>query len=72
MRGRYMAVSHLSWGLAFAIGPYFAGLLLDSTTPNWLWMACGILGVITVIGYIVLDKIHHSPVVVAAEPAATD
>jgi MFS family permease len=72
MRGRYMAVSHLSWGLAFAIGPYFAGLLLDSTTPDWLWMACGILGVITVIGYIILDKIHHSPVAVAAEPAATD
>ena len=72
MRGRYMAVSHLSWGLAFAIGPYFAGLLLDGPSPNWLWMACGILGVITVIGYIVLDKIHHSPVSIVAEPAATD
>lgn len=72
MRGRYMAVSGLSWGMAFAIGPYFAGLLLDSPQPNFLWLACGILGVITVIGYIVLDKIHHSPVAVAAEPAATD
>lgn len=72
MRGRYMAVSGLSWGIAFAIGPYFAGLLLDSPQPNFLWLACGILGVITVIGYIVLDKIHHSPVPVAAEPAATD
>lgn len=72
MRGRYMAVSGLSWGIAFAIGPYFAGLLLDSPQPNFLWLACGILGVITVIGYIVLDKIHHSPVAVAAEPAATD
>ncbi len=72
MRGRYMAVSHLSWGLAFAIGPYFAGLLLDSPTPNWLWMACGILGAITVIGYIILDKIHHSPAAVATQPAATD
>ena len=72
MRGRYMAVSHLSWGLAFAIGPYFAGVLLDGPSPNWLWMACGILGVITVIGYFVLDKIHHSPVSIVAEPAATD
>lgn len=72
MRGRYMAVSHLSWGLAFAVGPYAAGVLLDGPTPNWLWYACGILGVITVIGYIVLDKIHHSPATVAAEPAATD
>jgi MFS family permease len=72
MRGRYMAVSGLSWGLAFAIGPYFAGVLLDGPNPNFLWIACGILGVITVMGYIFLDKIHHSPVAVAAEPAATD
>jgi MFS family permease len=72
MRGRYMAVSGLSWGLAFAIGPYLAGLLLDGTSPNLLWMACGILGVITMFGYIILDKIHHSPAPVLAEPAATD
>ncbi len=72
MRGRYMAVSGLSWGLAFAIGPYFAGLLLDGPNPNLLWIACGILGVITVLGYILIDKVHHSPVVVAAEPATTD
>lgn len=72
MRGRYMAVSGLSWGMAFAIGPYFAGLLLDSTHPNLLWVACGILSVIAGIGYIVLDKIHHSPAPVATEPAATD
>jgi MFS family permease len=72
MRGRYMAVSGLSWGLAFTIGPYFAGLLLDGPNPNLLWLACSILGVITVLGYILIDKIHHSPVAVAAEPAATD
>jgi MFS family permease len=72
MRGRYMAVSGLSWGIAFAVGPYFAGLLLDSVTPNWLWIACGILGVVTMFGYIILDKIHHSPVPVLAEPAAAD
>ena len=39
MRGRYMAVSGLSWGMAFAIGPYFAGLLLDSASPE-LIMGC--------------------------------
>ena len=72
MRGRYMAVSGLSWGMAFAIGPYFAGVLLESATPNLLWVACGILGIITVIGYIILDKVHHSPAPALAEPAATD
>jgi MFS family permease len=72
MRGRYMAVSGLSWGMAFAIGPFFAGLLLDSKSPNLLWAACGILGVITMFGYIVLDRIHHSPAPVAAQPSAAD
>jgi MFS family permease len=72
MRGRYMAVSHLSWGLAFAIGPYLAGLLLDSPRPDLLWMACGILGAIAVVGYVVIDRLHHSPVAPAAQPAATD
>ena len=72
MRGRYMAVSGLSWGMAFAVGPYFAGLLLDSPSPNLLWVACGILGVITVIGYVILDRIHHTPVHSLAEPAAAD
>jgi MFS family permease len=72
MRGRYMAVSGLSWGMAFAIGPYLAGLLLDSTSPNLLWMACGILGFVTMIGYVILDKVHHTPAQVLAEPSAAD
>lgn len=72
MRGRYMAVSGLSWGIAFAGGPYLAGLLLDSASPNRLWIACGILGVITMTGYIILDKIHHSAATTLSEPAAAD
>ncbi|MGZ9164939.1 MAG: MDR family MFS transporter, partial [Anaerolineales bacterium] len=71
MRGRYMAVSGLSWGIAFAVGPYFAGIMLDSANPNVLWAFCGFLGMLATIGFTVLDKVHHSPAPVA-EPAATD
>ncbi|MGZ9221698.1 MAG: MDR family MFS transporter [Anaerolineales bacterium] len=71
MRGRYMAVSGLSWGIAFAVGPYFAGLMLDSANPNVLWAFCGFLGMLATIGFTVLDKVHHSPAPVA-ESAATD
>jgi MFS family permease len=71
MRGRYMAVSGLSWGIAFAVGPYFAGLMLDSANPNMLWAFCGFLGILAAIGFTVLNKVHHSPAPVA-EPAATD
>jgi MFS family permease len=71
MRGRYMAVSGLSWSLAFTIGPYFAGLILDSANPNFLWLLCGVIGVLATLGFTVLNKTHHTPVSLP-EPAATD
>ena len=71
MRGRYMAVSGLSWGLAFTIGPYFAGLILDSAHPNLLWILCGVIGMMATLAFTILNKVHHSPIPIA-EPAATD
>jgi MFS family permease len=71
MRGRYMAVSGLTWGIAFAIGPYFAGLILDSANPNMLWILSGFIGLLATIGFVSLNKVHR-PVVSSAEPAATD
>jgi len=71
MRGRYMAVSGLSWGIAFAIGPYFAGRILDSANPNMLWAFCGFLGMLATLGFTVLNKVQHAPAP-AAEPATTD
>ena len=71
MRGRYMAVSGLSWSISFTVGPYFAGLLLDSANPQLLWAFCGLIGTLATIGFLVLNKVHHSPAPVA-EPAAAD
>lgn len=72
MRGRYMAIAGLSWGMAFAAGPYLAGLILDSADPNWLWLACGLLGLAAALGYIVLDRAHHSPAPAVPESVAGD
>ncbi len=72
MRGRYNAVFGITWGLAFAAGPYFAGLILDNYDPNWLWYACGILGLISALGYYLLDKTHRAATTLRTEPAATD
>ena len=41
MRGRYMAVSGFSWGIPFAVGPYFAGLIIDGPNPHYLWYVAG-------------------------------
>ena len=71
MRGRYMAVSGLTWSIAFTVGPYFAGLILDSANPNTLWYVSGFIGILATIGFTVLNKTHRSPAPLA-EPAATD
>jgi hypothetical protein len=66
-----MAVSGLSWSISFTIGPYFAGLILDSANPSLLWAFCGIVGLLATAGFIVLNKAHPSTAP-AAEPAAAD
>ena len=71
MRGRYMAVSGLTWSIAFTVGPYFAGLILDSANPNLLWVICGVIGLMATLGFIILNKVHHSPAPIV-EPAAAD
>lgn len=67
MRGRYMAVSGLSWSIAYTVGPYFAGLILDGPNPNTLWYVSGFIGILAAIGFLVLNKTHHP--VVAAQKA---
>jgi len=71
MRGRYMAVSGLTWSVAFTVGPYFSGLLLDSGNPDILWLLCGILGILATFGFMVLNKNQRADTI-TAEPAATD
>lgn len=56
MRGRYMATFGFSWGIPFAVGPLLAGQFLDSGNGNWLWYACGILGILGTLCFIALNK----------------
>jgi MFS family permease len=56
MRGRYNFIYGNSWGISFAIGPYLAGLVLDHYDPNLLWYACGVVGMIAVLGFLALQR----------------
>lgn len=52
MRGRYNFIYGNSWGLSFAIGPYFAGLIMDNYDPDLLWYACAVIGLISVLTFL--------------------
>ena len=54
MRGRYMAVSGLSWAIPSTIGPAAAGYILDNYNPNMLWYIGGVLCGISVLAYYIL------------------
>jgi MFS family permease len=56
MRGRYMAIFGMSWGISATIGPYGAGVILDNYNPNWVWYLSGILSAVAVAGFLALDQ----------------
>ena len=71
MRGRYMAVLGLSWSISFTVGPYFAGLILDSANPSLLWAFCGLVGMLATLGFLALNRARPAAAP-APEPAAAD
>jgi MFS family permease len=56
MRGRYSFMYSISWGIAYATGPYLAGLIMDNTNPAWLWYACGFLCLAAMLGFVILHS----------------
>jgi len=68
MRGRYNFIYGNSWGISFALGPYLAGLVMDNYDPNWLWYACGIVGMLAVLGFLALHSaLQTKPILLTQE-----
>ena len=57
MRGRYMAVSGFAIGIPYAIGPMIAGNIMDHHDSRLLWYLSGIVGMISVLVYLYLDRL---------------
>jgi MFS family permease len=72
MRGRYMAVFGVSWGLPFAVGPILAGLVMDNLNPTWLWYMAGLLGIIATGGFLGLHRLVGEQLTRAEATAAGD
>jgi MFS family permease len=56
MRGRYMAIEGHSISIAYAVGPLLAGRVFDSGSPNWLWYSTGLIGVVSVLMFLMLAR----------------
>ncbi len=62
IRGRYIAIAGLSWGIPSAIGPLAAGVILDHYNPNLVWYAAGLLSFAAVLGFLLLHPALPRPV----------
>lgn len=56
MRGRYMSIYGLTWGVAAMISPIFGGLLNDYVAPAATWVGGGVIGAASVIFFLVLIR----------------
>ena len=61
MRGRYSFIYSISWGIAYAAGPYLAGVVMDRFDPRWLWYACGLLGAAAMMGFWAMQFLPRKP-----------
>ena len=60
MRGRYMSIYWLGWGLARTLAPLIGGALNDGLFPQAIWIGGLLIGLTSVFGLIILNSITNS------------
>jgi MFS family permease len=59
LRGRYMSIYWLSWGLARTLSPLIGGYLNDNIFPQAIWIGGLIIGLTSTFGLITLNGIYN-------------
>ncbi|MGA9349572.1 MAG: MFS transporter [Anaerolineae bacterium] len=68
MRGRYMGVYSLTWGLGIGLGPVVGGFLNNNLAPVAIWYSGLGMGLVAVLGFVLLARMLHGQ---ETEPAPT-
>jgi len=56
MRGRYMSIYGLTWGIGFGIGPVIGGFLNDNLAPVAIWYGGLVMGLVATSGFVLLAR----------------
>lgn len=56
MRGRYMSIYGLTWGIGFGIGPVIGGFLNDNLAPVAIWYGGLVMGLAATAGFVLLAR----------------
>jgi len=60
LRGRYMSIHWLGWGLARTLSPLIGGFLNDNLFPRAIWMGGLLIGLTSTLGLFLLNRIRVS------------
>jgi len=60
LRGRYMSIYWLGWGLARTLAPLIGGFLNDNISPQAIWIGGLLIGLTSALGLITLNNITNS------------
>lgn len=56
MRGRYMSIYGLTWGISLGIGPLLGGVLNDNFGPTAIWYGAGFIGLLSVLSFVMMSQ----------------
>jgi MFS family permease len=72
MRGRYMSIYGLTWGMAAGIAPVIGGMLSDNLGPRYTWYGGFLVGMAAVAAFFFLARRFPHPPDQAAAPSVGD
>ncbi len=59
LRGRYMSIYWLAWGLSRGTAPLIGGFLNDNVSPSAIWIGGLVIGLTSALGLLVMFKIRE-------------
>lgn len=68
LRGRYMSIYWLGWGLARTLAPLIGGFLNDNVTPQTIWIGGLLFGLTSALGLILLNSTTQARAALRTSP----